>query len=265
MVTIGHECAVIPGLVSSFETTLATVKEKVCGFAAELAKRNGEQIEHKTLVEEAIKELREALPPYEQDRKQSLADLAKFVKTVDAKTPATTKPQHMARKTFDPLADRIKGLIKQIDLLYKLADRADDQIAKLLSDLPEDAKDGLDYDRRGTGRLLKQLDDERKQAVEQLRYAVYFHRQAVWLLDRFPDGKLMDVPGLVKLVSPAEIEAADWSLTPGRYVGVAPAEVDEDFDFEQTLDDIHTELADLNQEAVLLAAKIQENFEEMGI
>ena len=39
----------------------------------------------------------------------------------------------------------------------------------------------------------------------------------------------------------------------------------EDFDFEQTLRDIHVELADLNKEAVQLAAKIQENFEELGI
>ena len=63
----------------------------------------------------------------------------------------------------------------------------------------------------------------------------------------------------------AEIEAADWSLTPGRYVGVAPAEVDEDFDFEQTLRDIHIELTGLNEEAVELAARIQENFEELGV
>ena len=38
----------------------------------------------------------------------------------------------------------------------------------------------------------------------------------------------------------------------------------EDVDFEQTLRDIHVELADLNKEAVALAAKIQENFEELG-
>ena len=69
----------------------------------------------------------------------------------------------------------------------------------------------------------------------------------------------------VKLVSRAEIEEADWSLTPGRYVGVAPAEVDEEFDFEQAMRDIHTELADMNREAVELASKIQENFEELGI
>jgi type I restriction enzyme M protein len=41
--------------------------------------------------------------------------------------------------------------------------------------------------------------------------------------------------------------------------------VDEDFDFEQALRDIHVELADLNQEAAQLAATIQANFEALGI
>ena len=75
----------------------------------------------------------------------------------------------------------------------------------------------------------------------------------------------MAVLGLVKLVDRKDIEAADWSLTPGRYVGVAPPEVDEDFDFEQTLRDIHVELADLNKEAATLAKTIQENFDGLGI
>jgi len=76
---------------------------------------------------------------------------------------------------------------------------------------------------------------------------------------------LLNVAGLVKLVGRAEIEANDWSLTPGRYVGVAPEEVDEDFDFEEALRDIHVELEDLNVEAVQLAATIKKNFEELGV
>jgi type I restriction enzyme M protein len=121
------------------------------------------------------------------------------------------------------------------------------------------------YDRRAVGRLVRQLDEERKAAVEQLKHVTYFHRQVVWLQERFPKAELEAVPGLVKLVDRQEIEATDWSLTPGRYVGVAPPEEDEDFDFEATLRDIHTELADLNKEAVELAARIQANFEELGI
>ena len=80
-----------------------------------------------------------------------------------------------------------------------------------------------------------------------------------------PDGKLVDIPGLVKLVDRKDIESADWSLTPGRFVEVAPAEVDEDFDFVQAITDIHVELTDLNKEAAELAMKIQSNFEGLGI
>lgn len=80
------------------------------------------------------------------------------------------------------------------------------------------------------------------------------------MFHRFPEGRYRDVAGLCKSVARAEIAAADWSLTQGRYVGVVPAEVDEDFDFEQTMRDIHAELADLNAEAATLAAAIQKNF-----
>jgi len=48
-----------------------------------------------------------------------------------------------------------------------------------------------------------------------------------------PFGELRDMEGLVKLVDHEELASNDWSLTPGRYVGVAPEEVDENFDFEE--------------------------------
>jgi type I restriction enzyme M protein len=144
-------------------------------------------------------------------------------------------------------------LVKQLDLVYKLAARAVDA-----------AGEDESFDRRAAARQLKQLAAARKDAVEQLKRTAYFHKQVVWLQDRFPEAKLRDVPGLVKLVDRQEIEAADGSLTPGRYVGVAPPEEDDDFDFEATLRDIHTELAGLNEEATELAKKIQESFEELG-
>ncbi|SMP65368.1 hypothetical protein SAMN06295888_11286 [Desulfonatronum zhilinae] len=67
------------------------------------------------------------------------------------------------------------------------------------------------------------------------------------------------------LADRAEIAANDWSLTPGRYVGVAPEMEEDGFDFEEALREIHVELEDLNTEAVRLAATIKKNFEELGI
>jgi len=118
---------------------------------------------------------------------------------------------------------------------------------------------------RDITKARKAADEARQKAVEQLKQVRYFWKQAHWLTERFPEAKLRDVEGLVKRVDRSEIEANDWSLTPGRYVGVAPEEEDEDFDFEEALRDIHVELEGLNAEAADLAGQIAKNFEELGI
>lgn len=117
-------------------------------------------------------------------------------------------------------------------------------------------------------RLEKQWNEAVKvirEVEEILHDASYWAKQLEWLKSRFPESRFVAVAGLCKAVTRAEIKAADWSLTPGRYVGVAPAEEDEDFDFEQTIRDIHSELADLNDEATTLAAKIQANFKGLAV
>src|SRR5690606_1125931 len=140
------------------------------------------------------------------------------------------------------IAAELRGLVKQADLIYKVASRARDAAAALADDesADEEVTKALaeHFDRRSLTRLIKDLDEARKALVDQLKRTAYFHKQIAWLQDRFPDAQLVDVPGLVKVVSRAEIEAADWSLTPGRYVGVAPPEEDEDFDFEEALREI---------------------------
>lgn len=87
----------------------------------------------------------------------------------------------------------------------------------------------------------------------------YFWKQAFWLQSRFPDSVYTDVEGLCKVVSQKEIEAKDWSLSPGRYVGVDTAD-DEDYDYEERLNEIHIELDGLNEEAIALAKTISENY-----
>lgn len=119
--------------------------------------------------------------------------------------------------------------------------------------------------KRGRTNPVKALEAARIAAVDQLKLVRYLHRQAHWLLSRFPNAELVAVAGLVKLVERAEFAANDWSLTPGRYVGVAPEEEDEDFDFEGVMRDIHIELAGLNAEAHAFAAQIQANFEGLGL
>ena len=255
------ESAAVPGTLAPFETTLADLRERFNALAKAVAKHTDLDADREQALADAATELREATTLYEADARKLLASLSTFGQKHAKALPDKNNAQHGARKAFNRHAEAIRGLVKQVDLLYKLAAR----LAALGAELAADDAISATYDRRATGRLVKQLDEERKAAVEQLKHAAYFHRQVAWLQERFPRAELEAVPGLVKLVDRKDIEAADWSLTPGRYVGVAPPEEDEDVDFEQTLRDIHTELADLNKEAVGLTAKIQENFEKLGV
>lgn len=68
----------------------------------------------------------------------------------------------------------------------------------------------------------------------------------------------VDVPGICKVATRAEIEAQGWSLNPGRYVGVA-ARGDEDLDFALRFGELNEELVQLNAEATALEEQITEN------
>lgn len=254
------ESAAVPDSLAPFESTLSDLGTRFEALAKAGAGHAVLAGDKKQALADAVTELREAGALYKTDAKKLLASLNGFIQKYAKALPDKNDAQRTARTAFDPVAEAVRGLVKQVDLLYKLNTR----VADLGATLATDAAIAALYDRRASGRLVKQLDDERKAAVEQMKHTAYFHRQIAWLHDRFPKAELEAVPGLVKLVDRRDIEAADWSLTPGRYVGVAPVEEDQDFDFEQTLRDIHTELADLNKEATDLAATIQANFEELG-
>ena len=208
---------------------------------------------------EVQKELEKESELFNQDVDQFRKSAQQAAKQWDD-TPDTNAVLRKLTKEFEPLSETSRNLIKQIDLIYKLATRLIDICEKECN-----AKESDVWVNRDITRVRKGADEARALAAKQLKQVRYFWKQAHWLTERFPEAKLRDVEGLVKLVDLKEIEANDWSLTPGRYVGVAPEIEDEDFDFEETLREIHVELEDLNAEAVTLAATIKRNFEELGI
>ena len=160
------------------------------------------------------------------------------------------------------------ALKQKIDSLRPLAE-AGDALAKHAATLYKVAAGAVEtcgnHNARAAANALRETDDARRRAVEQLERVPYLYRQARWLVDRFPDAELRDVEGLVKLVDRSEIAANDWSLTPGRYVGIASDETDDEHDFADTLRAIHVELEDLNGQAAVLATTIRNNFEKLGI
>lgn len=184
--------------LTAFEATLTASTTLLAAFVDSVKDIKALPQDKRQGLADAMREWSNAASAYASDRATLVTKLAAFCTSVTP-PPQTNKAQHTARKVFDPLAVSARGLVKQIDLLYKLAARA----AQLAQELTQDRA--------------------------------------------------------------AQDEAADWSLTPGRFVGVAPAEVDEDFDLEKKLREIHIELAELNRESVELAVKIQTNFDELGI
>jgi type I restriction enzyme M protein len=82
------------------------------------------------------------------------------------------------------------------------------------------------------------------------------------MVQSFPDGSYIDVPGLCRVATLGDIESQGWSLNPGRYVGVAAAE-DDGVDFRVRLEELNEELAKLNVEAADLQERIEANVAEM--
>lgn len=67
--------------------------------------------------------------------------------------------------------------------------------------------------------------------------------------------KYVDVQGLCKVATFAEIEEQGWSLNPGRYVGITEA-VEEDYNFKEKLEEMNEEFETLNEKAYQLEEQI---------
>ncbi|GAB1449325.1 MAG: type I restriction-modification system subunit M [Bacteroidia bacterium] len=170
-----------------------------------------------------------------------------LITEITAQTKALRKPQD---KLIKQLLDAISTAAKEYQLSKNKDWKALDVQAQCIAPLKA---------------LQQQLSGNPEEEEPGLLHETeYFYKQAHWLTSRFPGGVYTDVEGLCKVVTQKEIEAKDWSLSPGRYVGVDTT-TDEDFDYEERLNEIHIELQGLNQEAIALAKTISENYKALAI
>ncbi|AEI09872.1 type I restriction enzyme M protein [Corynebacterium resistens DSM 45100] len=73
--------------------------------------------------------------------------------------------------------------------------------------------------------------------------------------ENFPEGRYVDVGGLCKVATRAEVEAQGWSLNPGRYTGTAAVD-ESDVDFMGDLAALYEEFTTLSDEADVLRTKV---------
>ena len=116
--------------------------------------------------------------------------------------------------------------------------------------------------------LIKEYEVSRDNA-ETEEEKKYFQEQIDWLLERFPEGKYQDVTGLckvAKLEGEDGIRDQDYSLNPGRYVGVV---IEDDGltaeEFKEKIYGLNNEFKELNKEAKELEEKIANNLDKLVI
>lgn len=284
--------AALPGRLRADTRTLRRLALKLMRFARD-AKLNEELLpplpedppptpEQQAELTQQRADLQAALDAWKADLAQALADTsaADALAALQAQAEqarmaiaqadlATHAGQKALQVTLDALTPVLKAAGKTLEARHKRALALVDAAEKSLRARASKAWHGKAL--REARRALQAADAKkneeptvRDQVLEAPRQAAYFIHQVHWLHSRFADGVYDDVPGLCKAVTRDDIAANDWSLTPGRYVGVAAAQDDGDENtFAEQLRDIHEELAELNDRSVALAARIANSFEEL--
>ena len=179
--------------------------------------------------------------------------------------------------------DKYKSLIKEYwNALSEHAERHDNTAWQDRDMTFEKALGILDSEEASYKKFIKEQQDTLKKTKgkkdkDELKAVIAFNEaelavtleakdmvnEAIWLTSKFGlEGEYQDVLGLCKIATIQEIEEKNYSLTPGAYVGVAEQE-DDGVDFHERMNEIHAELAQLNQEANALMDEIQKAWEEL--
>lgn len=163
------------------------------------------------------------------------------------------KYQQKVNSLNDDLNDLRKTMIK----LQKESDKQGKE-----NHSPSNNQKNQSADKRRLEKELEQLD---KQIKDTETRRDYFLDHFNWLSERFPNGVYEDVTGLCKAATLKEIEEQDYSLNPGRYVGVVIEEdglTEEEFLAE--MKERHALLMQLNGQSKQLEMQIAENLKSIA-
>lgn len=116
--------------------------------------------------------------------------------------------QHKLRKTYDPFFESLHAGLKQLDKIVRQHEKAKAEIAEAKGK------------RTTTDRETKKLKNSLELLHKEVKIAENYYKHIHWLQERFSRAEYVDVTGLCKLASQEEVKKQDYSLNPGRYVGV---------------------------------------------
>lgn len=255
---VDEQGAALPALFTPLDAPMTALLETLAQAAEAMGQdpdRDQEAVQELTAGVEVWREKR---TEWAQAQAALWADLQKLRRDFAANAPTTNDAQQRSHAAWDTVVPRLKELQRETIHLVREMEALVEQAAKDLG-----AGKLTAWNNRDMREQQKTLAEARDAAVAGVKRLVYFLNQAGWLQSRFPDGVYADVLGLCKVVDSKTIPANDDSLTPGRYVGVAPIDFEDDDVFEEQIVLIHSELQKLNEEASSLASLIQSNIAEL--
>ena len=189
----------------------------------------------KKAVVELVKQwasLKELQASYEQYGKKHAGERA-----VDQKN----KAQRQLREAFDPFFAALHEGLKQLDKTVRQHEKQQAEQAQ------------IDGKRATTDRKTKTLKTALETLHKEVKNAEIFYQHIHWLQERFSKAEYEDVTGLCKIASPTDLKEQEYSLNPGRYVGVV---IEEDGKTEEAFIDeairLNDDLEKLNHAAVTL-------------
>ena len=189
-----------------------------------------------------------------QDEWAALAPLQKRFADYQAKADpnasiaVSNRAQHALREHCDPFFEALHADLKRLDRLVRQHEKRLTEAAQA-----EGRRGGIDRDTKALKAALEALHGE-------VRRAEYWFGHVRWLQERFPEATYEDVTGLCKLATLAEVKEQDWSLNPGRYVGVVIEEDGKTEDeFVAEFEAMTRELSDLAASATALHQLIDGN------
>jgi type I restriction enzyme M protein len=162
------------------------------------------------------------------------------------------KAQHQLREAFDPFFTALHEGLKQLDKIVRQHEKQQAEEAK------HDGKRGF------TDRKTKALKTALEELHSEVKYAEKFYQDINWLQERFPKAEYEDVTGLCKVANPADLAEQEFSLNPGRYVGVVIEEdgkTEEEFVAELLV--LETELSKFQTGAAALESTITRNLKQL--
>lgn len=164
--------------------------------------------------------------------------------------------------------DRLTALLEKYEeQAIDFSNQADAQqkvVEQIKEEKPEFLAESKATDRE-VKRWEKQVEEAEKQYKDLHDKQLYYESQILWLTERFPNGVYEDVTGLCKAATLAEIEEQDFSLNPGRYVGVVIEEdglTEEEFLAE--MKERHNSLGKLSEKAFQLENMISQNLKSIS-